>query len=56
MYWVLFFSAWGGFILGVLFMAVLAVSRENKRVRRTEGVLPKSLASARECEAKIQQG
>ncbi len=54
MYWVLFFSAWGGFVLGVLFMAVLAISRENKKSRLSQRALRPPLSAAHEYKAKLR--
>ncbi len=54
MYWVLFFAAWGGFVLGVLFMAVLAISRENKKDRRERKTLESALPASHKYKAKIQ--
>lgn len=40
MFWAILISAWGGFLLGVIFMAVLSMTRENRTAKSQPLGLP----------------
>lgn len=47
MFWVILFSVWGGFLLGVIFMAILSMARDERQTKQAGRPCPESIVPAK---------
>lgn len=56
MFWAILISVWGGFLLGVILMAVLSMTREDRAAKTEDLTLENIVPDTREPEIKVMHG